>query len=175
MLAGVAVSGVFFLLVHLVLRRWLGGLGSGSIVLLLWSLVVLALITLLPTQGAPGVVPADGRLDSCSFDLGGPAPDGFWIFGGGQRLLNTLIFVPSGLLLVVAAARWRAAWVLVPAGLAALATYSVGIEATQLALARLDRACDVTDIVDNVSGAAIGVALGIPIALVLRPWRHRAQ
>ena len=53
-------------------------------------------------------MPAEGRLATCG-ELGGPAPDGFWIFAGGQRLLNTLLFVPSGILLVVAAAR-RLAW-----------------------------------------------------------------
>ncbi len=63
---------------------------------LLWSLVVIGLITLLPANGAPGVVSAEGRLDTCSWDIGGPAPDGFWIFSGGQRLLNAVVFVPSG-------------------------------------------------------------------------------
>jgi glycopeptide antibiotics resistance protein len=136
--------------------------------------VVLGLITLLPATGAPGIVPAEGRLDDCSWDIGGPAPDGFWIVAGGQRLLNTVVFVPSGVLLVLVAARWpRSAWVSVPVGFALLAAYSVGIELTQLGLARLDRACDVTDMVDNVTGAAMGVLLGVPLALVLRPWRSR--
>ncbi|MEZ5193091.1 MAG: VanZ family protein [Nocardioides sp.] len=100
-------------------------------------------------------------------------PDGFWIFGGGQRLLNVAIFVPSGILLVLAVARWRAGWVLAPLGLAALAAYSVAIEITQLQLARLDRACDVTDMIDNATGAAIGFCVGIVLAALLRPWRHR--
>jgi glycopeptide antibiotics resistance protein len=84
-----------------------------------------------------------------------------------------VVFIPSGALLVVAVARWRAAWVLVPAGLALLATFSIAIEATQLALARLDRACDVTDVIDNVTGAVFGVVVGIVLAVVLRPWRYR--
>jgi glycopeptide antibiotics resistance protein len=118
---------------------------------------------------------AQGRSATCSWDIGGPAPDGFWIFSGGQRLLNTVVFVPPGALLVLAAARWRTAWVLVPAGLALLAAYSVGIELTQLVLARLDRACDVTDVIDNVTGAVLGVALGVVLAVLLRPWRHRRR
>ena len=81
------------------------------------------------------------------------------------------MFIPSGVLLVLACARWKAAWVLVPIGLVLLAGYSVGIEATQLALARIDRACDVTDVIDNVTGAVLGVAIGVVLALVLRPWR----
>jgi glycopeptide antibiotics resistance protein len=84
-----------------------------------------------------------------------------------------VVFIPAGVLLVLACARWRAAWVLVPLGLAGLAAYSIGIEATQLALARIDRACDVTDVIDNVTGAALGVGIGIVLALVLRPWRYR--
>jgi glycopeptide antibiotics resistance protein len=62
--------------------------------------------------------------------------------------------------------------VTVPIGLAVLAAYSAAIEKTQLELARIDRACDVTDIIDNVTGAIIGVGIGIVLALVLRPWRR---
>jgi glycopeptide antibiotics resistance protein len=63
--------------------------------------------------------------------------------------------------------------VLAPLGLVALAAYSLGIELTQLQLARLDRACDVTDLVDNVVGAGIGFAIGVLLLPVLRPWRGR--
>ncbi len=59
----------------------------------------------------------------------------------------------------------------VPLGVGLLAAYSAGIEATQLALARIDRACDVTDVIDNVTGACLGVLIGLLLALVLRPWR----
>ena len=173
MLLLVAASGLVCALLAVVLRPGLGWVTALSIAGLVWSLAVIASITLIPANGAPGVVPAQGRLAGCSWDLGGPAPDGFWIFAGGQRLLNTVAFVPSGVLLVLAVARWRAARVLVPVGLVLLAAYSAGIELTQLELARLDRACDVTDFVDNVTGAAIGVAIGVVLAMVLRPWRHR--
>jgi glycopeptide antibiotics resistance protein len=63
--------------------------------------------------------------------------------------------------------------VLAPLGLAALAAYSLGIELTQLQLARLDRACDVTDMVDNVVGAGIGFVIGLVLLPVVRPWRGR--
>ena len=76
------------------------------------------------------------------------------------------------MLLVLVAARWRSAWLTVPLGLALLAVYSAAIEKTQLELARIDRACDVTDIIDNVTGAVVGVGIGIVLALVLRPWRR---
>ena len=175
MLLGAAASGALLLLVALGLRHRVGWVAAFAGPALLWSLLVIALVTLIPANGAPGIVPADTRLASCSWDVGGPAPTGFWIFQNGQRALNTALFVPSGVLLVLAAARWRAGRVLVPVGLALLAVYSAAIEAVQLEVARIDRACDVTDFVDNVSGAAIGVAIGLALVLVLRPWRYRGR
>jgi hypothetical protein len=175
MLLGVVASGVVCLLLALATRRRLGSVSAFAFAGLLWSLFVIACVTLVPANGAPGVVYAEDRLTSCSWDIGGPAPEGFWIFESGQRLLNTVLFVPSGALLVLTVARWRAGWVLVPLGLVGLAAYSAAIEATQLALARIDRACDVTDVVDNVTGAALGVAIGAVLVPVLRPWRGRVR
>jgi hypothetical protein len=173
MLLLVAFSGLVCALLAVALHVRLGWVSALAIAGFVWSLAVIASITLIPANGAPGIVSAEGRLTTCSWDIGGPAPDGFWIFSGGQRLLNAVVFIPSGVLLVLAVARWRAAWVLVPVGLALLAAYSVAIEATQLELARIDRACDVTDVIDNVTGAVVGVGIGIVLAVVLRPWRYR--
>lgn len=154
-----------------VLHRRHGWVAAGAAAGFLWSLVVIGLVTLIPADGAPGVVYPEGRLPTCG-ELGGPAPEGFWIFAGGQRLLNTVLFVPSGVLLVVAALhRPRSALLVVPLGLALLAAFSGGIEWLQFELARIDRACDLTDIVDNVSGALIGAVLGLGVAVLLRPWR----
>jgi len=166
--AGLAAAGLVAALQHRFGWPW-----SVLCGLLLWSVVVIGVITLIPAHGAPGIVSAEGRLTSCSWDIGGPAPDGFWILPGGQRLLNAVVFVPSGVLLVLVAARWRWAWVTVPVGLALLAAYSTVIELTQLALARIDRACDVTDIIDNVTGAALGVLIGVLLLPLVRPWRFR--
>lgn len=171
MLVGIVVSAVVCGLVARALAPRTGWVWAGCVGLLAWSVVVIGLITLIPTQGAPGIVSAEGRLDECSWDIGGPAPEGFWVFSGGQRLLNTLVFVPAGALLVLVAARWRTAWITVPVGLVLLAAYSTGIEAIQLWLARIDRACDVTDIVDNVTGAVVGVLIGIALTPFVRPWR----
>ena len=174
MLLCVVVSGACCGFLAALLRPRVGTVAALAVAALLWSVVVIAVVTLIPANGAPGVVSAEGRLASCSWDIGGPAPDGFWIFSGGQRLLNVAVFVPSGALLVVAAARWgRWAVVVVPIGIALLAAYSVGIEWTQLELARIDRACDVTDIIDNVTGAVLGVPVGLVLAMILRPWRGR--
>lgn len=174
MLGLVLLSGLVCAGLAVVLAPRLGWLSALSIAGFVWSLAVIASITLIPANGAPGIVSAEGRMTTCSWDVGGPAPDGFWIFAGGQRMLNAVVFVPSGVLLVLALARWpRVAWVGVPVGLALLAAYSVAIEATQLALARIDRACDVTDVIDNVTGAVVGVGIGLLLALVMRPWRRR--
>ena len=165
-------AGVSALLV-LALQERFGRPWSVLCGLLLWSVVVIGVLTLIPANGAPGIVPAEGRLTECSWDIGGPAPDGFWILPGGQRMLNAVVFVPAGVLLVLVAARWKWAWVTVPLGLAVLAGYSTLIELTQLSLARIDRACDVTDIIDNVTGAVIGVLIGLALLPVVRPWRMR--
>lgn len=171
MLLGTLASGLVLAVLALVATRWVGWRRAWSLAALVWSLAVIGLVTLIPAYGAPGIVYADGRLDHCSWDIGGPAPDGFWIFSSGQRLLNTLLFVPSGLLLVVAASRWRHAWLTVPLGLVALAAYSAGIEWIQLELARIDRACDVTDAIDNTTGAVVGVILGVAAVSLRRALR----
>ncbi len=175
MLLGAATALVPCVLVALGLRRRLGWPTAVALAGLLWWVAVIGVVTLIPAQGAPGIVPAEDRLATCGA-VGGPAPEGFWIFTSGQRLLNTMLFVPAGALLVVAAAR-RPRWApfLVLTGLAALTAYSTGIELVQLEAARLDRACDRTDIVDNVSGAVLGAVVGGGLALLLRPWRHRGR
>jgi glycopeptide antibiotics resistance protein len=173
MLLGAAVAGAVMWLAAWAMSQRLGWLSALSIAGLVWSLVVIALVTLVPTSSDTGWIMEGEAQTQCSFDYGGPAPEGFWIFSGTQRMLNTALFVPSGALLVLAVARWPRAWRLAVAGLLALAAYSVGIEAAQLALARIDRACDVTDVVDNVTGAGIGFLVGLVLAAVLRPWRQR--
>lgn len=163
MMLGASGSLALCVLLAIVLRRWLGGTRAWCLAGLVWTLVVIALVTLVPANGAPGIIPAGEAQTTCSWDVGGPAPDGFWIFGGGQRLLNTALFVPPGILLgVLLGARRR--WWLAGLGVGLLAAYSVAIEATQLALARLDRACDVTDVLDNTTGAVVGVTLGLAVA-----------
>lgn len=175
MLLGVVVSGLGFGLLGLLLARPLGWVSAISIAGFGWSLLVIALVTLVPTSAHTGIVAAETRLATCSWDIGGPAPEGFWIFESGQRTLNTVLFVPAGALLVLTVARWRAGWLLAPLGLAGLAVYSALIEKTQLELARIDRACDVTDVVDNVTGALVGALIGLALIVVLQPWRHRRR
>lgn len=163
MLLGAAGSLAACVLLAVLLRTWLRFTRAWCVAGLVWTVVVVALVTLVPVNGAPGIIPAEQAQTSCSWDIGGPAPEGFWIFGGGQRLLNTALFVPPGFFLgVLLGARRR--WWLSGLGIVLLAAFSAGIEATQLALARLDRACDVTDVLDNTTGAVIGVGIGLVAA-----------
>jgi len=173
MLLGVGAAGLVAMLAALVLSRPVGWVSALAIAGFGFSIAVIALVTLVPTSPHTGIVAAEGRMTTCSWDIGGPAPEGFWIFQSGQRTLNTVLFVPAGALLVLAVARWRAGWLLAPLGLLALAGYSALIEKTQLELARIDRACDVTDVIDNTTGALLGAGIGLALVVVLRPWRHR--
>lgn len=171
MVAGALLAGLVAVLLALGLRARLGSTAAVSIAGLLWSLVAIALVTLLPTQPNTGVVPAESRNLGCSWDYGGPTGVAFEALGLDQRTLNVLLFVPAGAFVVLAVGRWRAGWLLAPLGLAGLAAYSLGIEFVQLQLARLDRACDVTDVVDNVLGAGLGFVLGVLLLAVVKPWR----
>lgn len=173
MVLGALAAGVVAVLLGLAVRRRLGTASAVAVPGLLWSLAAIALVTLVPTRSDVGIVPADARSESCSWDYGGPSGAAFEVLGLDQRTLNVLLFVPAGMFLVLAVGRWWSGVVLAPLGLAALAAYSLAIELTQLQLARLDRACDVTDMVDNVVGAGIGFVIGLVLLPVVRPWRGR--
>ncbi|GAA5106421.1 hypothetical protein GCM10023339_03380 [Alloalcanivorax gelatiniphagus] len=173
MVLGALAAGVLAVLLVLAARGRLGTASAVSCAGLLWSLVAIALVTLVPTRPDVGIVPAESRSESCSWDYGGPSGGAFEVFGLDQRTLNVLLFVPAGMFLVLAVGRWWSGLVLAPLGLALLAAYSLGIELTQLQLARLDRACDVTDLVDNVVGAGAGFVIGLVLLPFVRPWRGR--
>jgi VanZ like family len=175
MLLFAAAAGLVAVVVGMALGRRMGPVAGGAWFGLVWSIAVIGIVTLVPARNGLGYIPADQHATSCSWDIGGPSPNGFWIFGGGQQLLNTVLFVPAGIFMVLVVGRWRAGRVLVPLGLAVLAAYSLGIEETQLHVARIDRACDVTDILDNVTGAAIGVVIGLLLLPLARPWRARER
>jgi len=175
MLLGALAAAGLAALLAMALRPRLGTATAVSVAGLLWSLVAIALVTLVPTRADVGIVPADGRSESCSWDYGGPSGAAFEVLGLDQRTLNVLLFVPAGMFLVLAVGRWWSGLVLAPLGLLGLAAYSLAIELTQLQLARLDRACDVTDLVDNVLGAGIGFVIGLLLLPVVRPWRGRRR
>ncbi len=175
MVLGGLVAGIIAALFVLLTRRRLGGVAATAHAGLGWSLVAIGLVTLIPARPGTGFVPAQSRSEVCSWEFGGPSGAAFEVLGLDQRALNVVLFVPAGMFLVLAAARWRGGWLLAPLGLLGLAAYSLGIEFVQLQLARLDRACDVTDMVDNIIGAGLGFCLGLLLLPMARPWRGRER
>ncbi len=173
MVVSTLAAAVVAVLLALSTRSRLGTVTAVAFSGLLWSLVAIAIATLVPTRADVGIVPADGRSASCSWDYGGPNGAAFEGLGFDQRTLNVLLFVPAGMFLVLAVGRWWSGVVLAPLGLALLAAYSVGVELLQLQVARIDRACDVTDMVDNTLGAGVGFVIGMVLLPVVRPWRGR--
>ncbi|NYE36533.1 hypothetical protein F4692_001666 [Nocardioides cavernae] len=173
MVLGALAAAVLAALLALALRGRFGTVTTVSVAGLSWSLVAIALVTLVPTRPDVGIVSAETRSETCSWDYGGPSGAAFEVLGLDQRTLNVLLFVPAGVFLVLVAGRWWSGLVLAPLGLGLLAAYSLAIELTQLQLARLDRACDVTDMVDNVLGAGVGFVVGVLLLPVVRPWRDR--
>ncbi len=172
MVLAVLLAGVVAVLLGVTLRDRVGTVSAVAVSGLLWSVAAIAVATLVPTRPDVGVVPADSRSESCSWDYGGPNGAAFEGLGFDQRTLNVLLFVPAGMFLVLAVGRWWVGVVLAPLGLALLAAYSVGLELVQLQLARIDRACDVTDMVDNILGAGVGFLVGVLLLPVTRPWRR---
>jgi hypothetical protein len=166
MILGALVAAVLCAGAALATQRRVGAVRAWSLAGLVWSIVVIGLVTLVPANGPPGIIPADRAQTSCSFDYGGPAPDGFLFLAGGQRTLNAALFAPAGFCLAVAVAGRRTWWLVLP-GLLLLTGYSAGIERTQLELTRLGRACDITDVVDNVTGAVVGALVGLVLAGLL--------
>jgi len=40
-------------------------------------------------------------------------------------------------------------------------------------VARIGRACDITDMADNITGALLGTLAGVLLAVLLQPWLRR--
>ena len=178
MLLGVAMSGLVCLLLALATRRRLGR------------------VTAFAGRRAPVVAGGDRLRDAGPGERGargrvrrGPAQPSLLVGhrrAGAGGLLDLrerpaarstpLLFVPSGALLVLAAARWRAGWVLVPLGLVGLAAYSAGDrgdparagpDRPRLRRHRRRR--------QRHRGGARRRRSGVVLALVLRPWRGRGR
>ena len=175
MVLGALAAAVVAALLATALRPRLGTASAVSVAGLLWSLVAIALVTLVPTRPDVGIVP--GRAPQRGVLVGLRRPVGRGVRGPRVRPADPqrAALRAGRVFLVLAVGRWRAGLVLAPVGLVALAAYSLAIELTQLQLARIDRACDVTDMVDNVAGAGIGFAIGLSCSRSLRPWRGRRR
>ena len=88
-----------------------------------------------------------------------------------QRILNVLLLVPVGVFAALVATRLRR-----PVGLrvvAVAAALPFAYEAGQQVFRGLQRACDTTDLVDNLTGVLLGLAAGI--LLVGLRWAARRE
>lgn len=93
-------------------------------------------------------------------------------FGTEQGLLNLAMFIPTGILGVLATRRFLPAAVV---GLALTAT----VETLQGAFPHLGRACDTSDLIANSCGALFGAAAGWALVKVdtrnTEPWKFRRR
>ena len=115
------------------------------------SLGAIVLTTLAPI-GDPAVIgPQTGTCDLSR--LGPSALSALLTIN--EISLNVLLFLPLGLTLGVMRRSWQKVAMVVVAAL-----LPVAIEALQLMAPRLGRFCDSADVADNLTGLAIGFALG---------------
>ena len=137
-------------------------------VLLAGALVGASAVTMTPSSFLDPEVFGRGRR-SCAL---APSAVGWQaLVGDDQRLLNALLLVPAAALGVVVAARLRGrAGAPLLAGVVALPLL---FEAVQWAFPDLNRACDVTDLVDNLTGVAAGLLVGAGV-VALR-WAVRRK
>ena len=141
--------------------RWLGTSRGVAWVMVL-SLGVILAATLSPFAG---VGPAPG----CDLSRVGLVPLGELLWSG-DLLGNVLGFVPLGFALALVPRSRRKAAVLI--GAIALPFL---VEATQLIVLPLGRACQVSDVIDNLTGLVIGLAAGTVVSwLAIRRRRPAA-
>ncbi len=150
--AGMVLSAVF---ARSLARRL--GVTDGVMFGLLAALSLIIAATL-----SPGV---DGVWGSCLRDVAHPlGPRG--LLTGGDRSLNTWLFVPLGVFAALAA-RTRP-WVL-PAAFAV----PFVVEGVQRVVPWLGRRCQFQDLVDNAWGIVLGAAAGLLIGLLLGRTERR--
>jgi hypothetical protein len=126
--------------------------------LLLLGFALVFSATLVPTAAALEGVPSDGVCDTSRIGIA-PIEE---LTSVNTSSLNVLLFMPLGV--AVGLLPWSRA-----AAVAALAAASLTfiVEAIQLLVPVLGRGCQTADLVDNLMGLAIGLAIGLSARLVL--------
>jgi glycopeptide antibiotics resistance protein len=164
LLPGLGVSLVAAIIIGWVLERALraGPLLSWALV---FSLGIIVSATLTPSRAAIGSGATDTRY--CDYSRIGLAPIEE-ILQLGDTGLNVLLFIPLGVAIgLLPGSRRKVAVV------AAAVVLPFAIEATQRLVSLLDRACKSADVVDNLTGLFIGLAVcvvaGWLAAAVRRP------
>jgi glycopeptide antibiotics resistance protein len=82
----------------------------------------------------------------------------------GETGLNVLLFVPLGV--AIGAMPWSRVKLLIT--LAAI-VFPFAIEALQLVVTILDRQCQSADVIDNLTGLALGLAIGVVVNVAIGP------
>ena len=153
---GTAISIVVALLLAQRMAQRLGSTRATAFILLA-SLGAIVAVTLTPGRGLSAhPVGCDmGRLGPAAFDE---------YLAGNDTTFNVLLFVPLGFALAVLPGSTLKLGLLAAAILLPFA-----IETVQLIAMPLGRACQSADVVDNLSGLALGAATGIASAAL---WRR---
>lgn len=162
LLPGTAVAFAASLLASNAVGRWLGVRRSVAWVGL-FSLGVILASTLSPLDPS-SVVTRDVRACDYTRTWLASLPE---MVSGSDVTLNIILFLPLGW--AIGIAPWSARKVIVVLG--AIASPLV-IEALQLLLPPLGRGCESADILDNLTGLAIGFLVGMVVALVLPAVRR---
>lgn len=161
-LPGLVVTAVAAMLFARPLAR-AAGIHPAVAALLIASVGLIVSATLTPLRG----VLEDGAVSSGACDLRrlGRAPVSMYLRPTGAAL-NVVLFVPLGIALglVPPHARWRRTAI----ALGLLSPFLV--EGTQLAIRSLGRGCEAADVVDNLTGVVLGIAIGALLrTIVSRP------
>jgi len=134
---------------------------------LLLSLGLIASATLTPSREAVRF----GTIGSGSCDLGRIGPASLAeLLAFGDPTLNVLLFIPLGVVIGLFPASRRKV-VLVVAALA----LPFAIETIQLLTRGLDRACQSSDVSDNLTGLVIGLLVGLVVGVVARRLAQSAS
>jgi hypothetical protein len=151
LLPGVAISAVVAVLAGGAVARALGAHRAVA-TLLVFSLGVIVSATLTPVGG--DLVFDGASPGACDLTrVGLPALGLFRSLNDAS--LNVLLFLPLGVAIALLPRTRRSAVVLVGAVLLPFA-----IEATQLLVPAISRGCESADVVDNLLGLAVGLAIG---------------
>ena len=157
---GIAVTVVVALVAARPVGRWLRTSAIGT---LLWLLILGCVLTLTAT---PGLSYFAAR--SCALGLVSPLP-ARELFALGEESLNVWMFVPLALMATLPRSR-RATRV----ALCVTFALPVVLEVLQWALPAMGRACQASDIVNNLTGAVIGVGVGTVLRIGYSRSRSRS-
>lgn len=162
-LPGAALSFILSIVASGVVGRALGVPRS-----LAWALVLSFGIILSATLTPLSEALAYGATGPTSCDLSRVwlAPLGYYLEAGDAGG-NVLMFVPLGATIALIPRSRRRTAVFIGAILLPFA-----IETAQLLMPALDRACESADVVDNLAGLVLGLALGAGVGWLLRARRR---